>query len=183
MYFRKMNEDKTKFKTCSNCKQTKPITEFYKKQRGLEERISWCKECCARHQITPKRVWSRKKCHLTHGNYRGETDRKKLTLMSLEEFLEWDTWPNRKCYYCELPEKFLWVIDKITRERWLNVAKKIRNSKRLHLDRKDNKKGYTKDNTVWACPICSMIKRKFFTAKEWKEIAQKYIKPLWQKEL
>jgi len=171
------------FKICKRCGKIKLITEFSKIGKGAKKRTNICKDCYSKFQITPIRVYSRLKSRLKHRNYRGEKNTKKLEIMTLEEFLEWDNYPNRKCYYCDLPEKFLWTVKEITKKRYLNVARKIRDSKRLHLDRKDNKKGYIINNVAWACPICNIIKRRFFKEDEWKEIAQKFIKPLWQKEI
>ena len=51
------------------------------------------------------------------------------------------------------------------------------------IERKENNKGYTKNNIALACFHCNTIKSNFFTAAEMKEIAMKYVNPKWQKEL
>ena len=48
---------------------------------------------------------------------------------------------TNKCYYCESTE-------------------------RLSLDRIDNNKGHTKDNTVVACTMCNTVRMNIFTMKE-----------------
>ena len=56
----------------------------------------------------------------------------------------------------------------------------IYNSKRLQIDRKDNDKsiGYTLENICFACAICNTHKRDFYSHKEFKEIAERYIIPI-----
>lgn len=44
------------------------------------------------------------------------------------------------------------------------------NSKSLGLDRIDNSKGHTKDNTLVACGTCNLIRRNIFTVEQMKEI-------------
>jgi len=59
---------------------------------------------------------------------------------------------------------------------------KIDQPKQLHIDRKNNKIGYTKENCVASCEVCNRTKNEYFTSEEMKIIAklihQTFGKPL-----
>ena len=86
-------------------------------------------------------------------------------------FYKWFKNQKHKCYYCDLED--------------LNISfvAKVKKTKRFTIDRMDNNKGYTLNNICFACPLCNLLKNNFFSAKEWKTIAQKYIKPKWKAKL
>lgn len=73
------------------------------------------------------------------------------------------------CFYCDIPHYLLHYYCQYMQVRtpWIT------------LDRKDNSLGYTRDNTVACCFLCNRTKGALFTAQEFFEIAQKYIKPKW----
>lgn len=56
-------------------------------------------------------------------------------------------------------------------------------SHRLTVDCKDNYDGYELDNMVLACLRCNYIKSDFLSFEEMKEIAKKYVRPKWGKQL
>lgn len=87
------------------------------------------------------------------------------------DFAKWHTETPKKCHYCDCPESILHLI------------KSNRNRNYLTIDRKDNFYSYSEDNICFACQTCNMLKSDVFSPDEWKEIAQKYIKPKWIKIL
>ena len=63
---------------------------------------------------------------------------------------------EKKCLYCG-----------ITEQEILERAKKYNlRTKKLTIDRKDNKLGYKKGNLAFACDNCNMIKSNLFTSEE-----------------
>jgi 5-methylcytosine-specific restriction endonuclease McrA len=106
------------------------------------------------------------------GAYRIITRRAKkhnLPLCSKEEFIEWYAKTPKVCSYCDLDEKFMGRVEK--------------RKTHLTLDKLIPRKGYTLDNIVFACRRCNLTKSNFFTAEEMKQIAQKYIKPRFEKQI
>ena len=89
--------------------------------------------------------------------------------LTKKEFIYWWIQQEQKCVYCDIPIERLAITD---------IKKKL--SKRLSIDRKDNNRGYEKDNIVLACLRCNFIKSNLLTFDEMQEIGQKYIKPKWQ---
>lgn len=90
--------------------------------------------------------------------------------LSRYEFAAWYIKEPKKCHYCGIPEKIIFINDLSGKQR------------RLQIDRKDNSKIYTFDNIVLACPTCNLLKSSIFTYEEWLEIAEKYIKPKWKEK-
>ena len=88
-----------------------------------------------------------------------------------EEFIEWYNNEPKKCAYCDVPQE---LIHDLT-DAWNNRMA------RLQVDRINANLGYQKGNIVLACPRCNMTKSNYFTFDEMREIAQKYIKPKWQR--
>ena len=82
----------------------------------------------------------------------------------------WYKSQQKKCFYCDIPEKLLGTP-------FINKG----NNKRFTIERLDNKQVYILGNIVLACNLCNRTKNNFFTIQEMKEIAQKYIKPKWGK--
>jgi hypothetical protein len=75
--------------------------------------------------------------------------------LTFEEFLEFVS--IQKCHYCY--SKLNWSA---------HGGRKI--SKAYNLDRKDNTKGYSKDNCVPCCKRCNFSKRNCYTYEEWFEM-------------
>lgn len=97
---------------------------------------------------------------------------KGLGCETYKDFCNWYASQLRVCSYCGIPEETLEAINKDNYflERVLTI------------DRKDNSKGYTKDNMVLSCRKCNIIKNDVLSHEEMLEIAQKYITPKWQKK-
>ena len=89
--------------------------------------------------------------------------RRKRVFMSKQEFLFWYHSQEKVCFYCEIPEEKLYLINQTV----------------FSLDRLDNKKGYEIGNIVLSCLRCNTVRFSWLTPEEMKEIGQKYIKPKW----
>jgi len=182
-------------KICSHCKKRKNLSEFPKNKNTKSGIHIWCKECCNEknrksyrkhrkkrikktseyhrkmHNIYIKR-WAIKHPDIRkYINLKSKCKKKKRILLSREDFLKWYREQEKKCYYCGIPEGYL------RSGKWKNGV----SGKTLWVDRKNNAKGYLKDNVVLSCPICNQMKGATLSAKEMKEIASKYIKPKWKK--
>lgn len=84
------------------------------------------------------------------------------------EFSEWFLRTPQRCEYCDLVEL---CLDSKTRRGTIPLT--------LSIDRKDSAQAYTLENMCFSCWTCNRLKSDIFTYSEWKEIAQKYIKPKW----
>ena len=71
------------------------------------------------------------------------------------------------CHYCGVSNLFLKYYCEI-----LAI-----NTPWMTLDRKDNSKGYTKDNVVSACFLCNKIKGSFFTYGDMLRIGKEFVAP------
>jgi len=97
---------------------------------------------------------------------------KKLLYPEFGEFSKWYIEQEKVCFYCGIPL-----------EVWEALFNGHQNKYSLSIDRKDNNRGYELDNLVLACSKCNVSKNDLFTCNEWVEIAQKYVRPKWQKLL
>lgn len=88
-----------------------------------------------------------------------------------ETFRKWYDKQKKECVYCGIPIERLPINDKDPRS-----------TKRLSIDRKNNKIGYEIDNIVFSCVRCNFIKSDILSYKEMKEIGQKYFRPRWQSQ-
>lgn len=97
--------------------------------------------------------------------------------LALDDFRTWYNKQDKICSYCditpELVEKLKWFA--LFSPRLIIVP--------LTIDRKNNDIGYEIDNICFSCSVCNSLKTSFFGAAEFREIAQKYIKPKWQIKL
>ena len=90
-----------------------------------------------------------------------ERARKRLhEYLSWQEFFQWFSNQEKRCVYCG--------DDDPTR---------YKPHRKFNVDRKDSFKGYTIDNICLACWNCNRLKNDYFTFDEFREIADKYIKP------
>ena len=109
---------RTRRKTCTTCKQEKPITEFYQCKSGRNKGnfISYCKNCCKKIIWKP---WIKTYRHIEARCY---YDKKSSYFGRIKNFLK----------IKDL--KYLWFRDKA----WL--------LEKASIDRKDNKGHYTLEN-------------------------------------
>lgn len=85
------------------------------------------------------------------------------------EFERWFLAQEKKCTYCDLVD--------------LSLDSYGGFSRGMTIDRRDSNLPYFLDNMTMACWSCNRLKSNIFTDAEWREIAQKYIKPKWQAKL
>lgn len=179
-----------KVKRCKKCGEIKPVSEFGKMRTDKSQLQSMCKECWRKWYYSAIGMYTQLKSRLKHHNYPKEEKGKNISkkklkkyeLMPQEEFFDWYNHTERKCCYCDISEQSLKILEKIMQKRKIFAGKRTLSVARLHLERKDNDKGYIKDNIAWACCICNVLKGAFWTSEEWREIARNYIRPLWQNE-
>lgn len=183
---------------CTKCKLDLAESEFFKTSRyfknpskNKKRLCTVCKKCTGiriaenRHKNALKyrelaRKWTknnpdkRKKIRTkwqnsAKGIYQNLKKRSSILIISRSDFIEWFDVQEKKCGYCEVPEKFATSLGNSSMYR------------RLNIDRKDNNKGYEKGNLLLSCATCNRIKSNIFSYSEMLEIAKKYIKPKWQK--
>ena len=90
-----------------------------------------------------------------------------------KQFIEW---LNKnyfgKCFYCEVS------LDEYEKKK---IYKRIKiKGERFGIDRKDNLKGYKLNNIVVCCQICNSVKSFVFGHEEFKKVAKKYIRKLYE---
>lgn len=97
--------------------------------------------------------------------------RNKKIEITEEQFTKWYNNSEKKCYYCNMPEKYASIISKLI------------NSKvcRLTIDRVDNNKGYLITNIVLACDWCNQIKGNILSGAEMKIIGTRIVHYKWKK--
>lgn len=180
-------------KKCPQCKKIKIWEiDFPKNKRTKSGKHYWCLECCRlynkktykknkKYYIEKSAIYSKNnnfkyqrlwvKNNLIKSKYISLKYRCKINnipIITKEEFIKWYNSQSKNCFYCGILEADF---------RQKNIMG--RTGKYLTIDRLDSKKGYVIGNIVLACAICNIIKSNFFTPKEMKEIAEKYIKPKW----
>lgn len=179
-------------KRCIGCKKLKPLTEFHKQYNTPDGRRYDCKTCHIKYQHTFRngrgyerewrhRDWQRylatvRQYRRTPGGYYSSFKCRKIPVkFSRQEFIEWDSKQAKVCFYCGIPEKTMLLLPEFYKKRGTG------NFYRLTIDRRNNDiRYYSLENIVLACPRCNETKGAFFSAEEFIEIAQKYIKPKWE---
>lgn len=165
-----------KYKKCTTCKEIKPLTDFHKCKSHLDGYKYACKDCRNKKRReyikTPRSIYTRMKNRVKEHNNKG---RKLQMLFSAEEFIMWYESQEKKCFYCDIPEKYIKEIPFCPPE---GFAKK----NRLEIDRLDNKFDYHPSNCVLACPVCNMVKGAILNELEMKEVG-KIINKKWKMKL
>ena len=188
-----MNENN--LRKCKNCKLNKSLSEFSKEKRtyyvkkikGEVTKYYYRSKCdvCTKERLE---ILSKRRNHkginrpdgtlawnriLTHIQKRAK-DRGVNYSITKKDFKIWLTKQNHICSYCG------YGLEEIKKLLFNYFSKgTIAESKRFQIDRKNNDKsiGYTLENICFACAICNSHKGDFYSHKEFKEIAQKYIVP------
>lgn len=180
-------------KYCKKCNKYKLISEFkvrkgYNILKSGEKKIYHyyyeCNECLKiRLKQLEKKYRYKRKVNRDDGSigwsiYLRKLRSTKKSKITLNEFKKWEQIQKKECSYCGFK---LLEIQKILKqylpENFMTLSRKFQ------LDRKDNNLGYTIENICFACAICNTHKRDFFTHKEFKEIAKKFIIPKIKKQL
>jgi hypothetical protein len=183
---------------CITCKQLKKYEEFINKHKGALKSKTQCWDCFitianARKRkayairkkegtLPPKSDRSKSKLtmvsHLwakisSKNSSSKDSERSSQVNITNKEFKIWfannydDT-----CSYCGVS---------LQQYRSSIFLKKIRpHIKNFGIDRKDTKRGYELDNIAVACNFCNSVKGSFFSHDEFKEIAKKYIRKLYE---
>lgn len=180
-------------KKCIGCKRVKFLNDFHKQYNAPDGHRYDCKACHIKYQRDFRRgrgyerEWRRRdwqgylakvrQYRRTPGGYYSSFKNRKLQVkFSRQEFVEWDFKQIRACFYCGIPENTMLLLPDFYQKRGTS------DFHRLTINRKDNNiRFYTLDNIVLACPRCNETKGAIFSAEEFIEIAQKYIRPKWKK--
>lgn len=99
----------------------------------------------------------------------------KSSNITKDDFLNWYSKQNEQCNYCGIDHETYFVKKPIYKNN--NYLKRIL---KFSIDRKDSTVGYVLTNIALSCPLCNYVKGFFFNEKEFKEIANQYIKPLYE---
>ena len=91
-------------------------------------------------------------------------------ILSQEDFVVWYLSQEKKCSYCDI-------------EAGSDDNRFFMGKYQLSIDRIDSSKGYVCGNLCLACCRCNQTKSNFFTFSEMREIAQKFIKPKFTKDI
>jgi 5-methylcytosine-specific restriction endonuclease McrA len=95
-----------------------------------------------------------------------DKDKKKLRYQLYER-------DGKKCHYCGIEEE---DFPKIWGDKFYGGIKR---GQILEIDRKDNNRGYSLENSVLACALCNMAKSDKFTYDEFKNVGD-VIRKIWQ---
>lgn len=89
-------------------------------------------------------------------------------ILTKDEFRQWYRAQPQQCSYCDLVD--LTLDDSLTSGR---------RACRFTIDRKNSQLPYTLENMTMSCWICNKSKGSLFNYEEFRDIAQRYIKPKW----
>ncbi len=140
-----------KFKVCSDCGESKPISHFHRRRTSLDGRMSYCGDCNNKRSS----AWQKKEenhDHLTYWRYewRSKSPRQSLCVSlngalkrrptenpaTLDDLMELWERQEGKCALSAIP--MTWAQGKVTPTS-------------ITLDRIDHKGGYSKDNLRLLC--------------------------------
>ena len=181
---------------CTTCKQLKKYEEFLDKQKGQKKPKAECWDCfIIRVNIRKRKNYARRKkegtlppksdrsklamvshlwAKISHKRTNSNKDSERSTQVNLtnKEFKVWfANCYDGTCSYCGVT---------LEQYRSSTFLKKIRpHIKNFGIDRKDTTRGYELDNIAVACNFCNSVKGSFFSHDEFKEIAKKYIRKLY----
>jgi len=111
---------------------------------------------------------------MVHRYYNLKSKKKDKVKMTADEFNTWYANEPKQCFYCDIPLDLLALNNRYTNHK---------DSHNLFtIDRKICGGDYSLENIVLACPLCNLIKSNYFEADTMKELAQRYIKPRWQRK-
>jgi len=160
-------------KPCTKCGQEKPYSAFSKHRLAPDGHAYQCKQCGAKRakiwRASPEAMYSNIRGRVNY-LHRHSPKRFKPLVVTKAEFLEWYKSQPKFCVYCDISEADV----KIWNAHLNSYVKK------LTIECKDNKEGYTLENMALACERCNFIKGNMFSYETMLEIGQKYVKPLWQ---
>ena len=158
-------------KTCTKCDIDKPLSYFHSSKNTKDGFRYWCKGCCKEYgkQWVLRNANNPRKIHKHLIAINRSKDRKTVHI-SEEGFVKWYDSQPKKCGYCDIPENLLMILPEHYKM----------NRTRLAIDCKTNDLEYREGNIVLSCGRCNSVKGDIFDYKTFREIAQKYLKPLWK---
>lgn len=162
-------------KTCVECGDKKPL-DLFKSTRSFK-----CLDCLKKIAKNKEKKKSEKKREIkrefsSRGLYLGINKRPKYKKnFTSEEFHNWfKKLKDHNCAYCQISH-YQYFKKKI-----YNKYAGIKTWRKFTLDRKDSSKPYTLKNICICCPLCNYVKGYIFNEKDFREIANQYIKPLYK---
>jgi len=162
-------------KKCIECGYKKSI-ELFKSQRSFK-----CIDCLKKILKIKEKIKSERKRDIkrefsARGLFQGINKRIKYRKnFNSEEFQNWfKKLDNHNCEYCHISH------DKYFKKKVYKKYPGIKTWLKFTLDRKDSSKPYTLKNISICCPLCNYVKGYIFSAKDFREIANQYIKPLYK---
>ncbi len=121
-------------------------------QRFRERHPERVKESDRRYSLQPNGIYKQLKG--INCNPKQRYGRTPQLLITKLDFINWYNSQEKVCFYCGR-----------THEEATRIYK-IKNIRRLTIDRIDNKKDYSLENIVLACYFCNKIKGAFFSKEE-----------------
>lgn len=135
-------------KFCSRCEQLKPATAFYRNSRNSDNLQSWCKPCCKLSStLTRLKAYSTFEGRIPRCARRCRENahrRNQPYTLTNADFLEMWQLQGGICAYTG----------------W-NMTLTPKDPTSVSIERIDNKKGYTPDNTILVCNIANRMKSDF----------------------
>lgn len=182
---------------CITCKQTKSYNDFKERYSGSRKSKIECWKCYVERKNRLKRenyaqkklsgelkiidrsklpmhslLWAKLSSKKSNSNNKNNIRSSTVEITS-DEFKKWfEKNYDETCYYCGV------TLDEYRSSTFLKrIRPKIKN---FGIDRKNTKLGYSLNNIVISCNLCNSVKGSFFDHLEFKEIAKKYIKKLYE---
>lgn len=105
---------------------------------------------------------------------------KKCATIDFWEFHKWYTTTDRKCYYCNITEQQIKILDE---NGQIHTKRLTTRGRTLEIERREPNKLYDEtENLAFSCYWCNNAKTDEFTAEEFKSIGN-YIAEIWKNRL
>lgn len=161
-------------KTCNKCKVNKETTEFVVRGKGLH---SWCNPCRIEYHRAQNKLWY---ANNTERNFQRSTNWRKINPNKVKEILRKSRFKNsdviakRQNVYLRTPlGRFKMLRNRavckgieltLTLEEFSEIisfpcAYCGEKEQRIGIDKMDNSKGYTKENSAPCCKTCNYMKK------------------------
>lgn len=149
-------------KFCPSCQQTLPVESFSKSSRAKSGLQTYCKACHLKKQQADAGAEERRKRYVANKpgeniwrHLRLRASRINVPCMDRESFVGWYSSVEKRCAYCGLYQES--AVEYF--------------GHKLHIDRKNGDAGYTDGNICLACHRCNVVKSKYLTHEQMKQVA------------